>query len=189
MLLSNVPESGWRCNLMDPPWDERGAGKVVRGAQRHYPLMSAPLILDTILGSGLWHPAEHAHLYCWVTNNKLEKGLWLVNQLGFRYVTNVCWAKKRSGIGQYYRGRHELCLFAVRGRGKHESVCSDRRDLPSCIEADHVRSAEGRVIHSAKPLCFRTLFERRTHGPRVEFFARGAPAAGWTAWGNEVEAA
>jgi N6-adenosine-specific RNA methylase IME4 len=171
--------------LMDPPWNERGAGKCKRGADRHYKLMGKKRIRDTILQSGVWRPARDSHLYCWVTNNKLPDGLWLVEQLGFRYVTNVAWPKDRSGLGQYFRGRHELMLFAVRGDGY--AVRTERKDLPSCIPAPHVRDERGKIIHSAKPPVFRQLIEDRSHGPRLEMFAR-EEVPGWAAWGNEVGA-
>lgn len=173
---------------MDPPWAERGGGKTKRGADRHYRVMGRSRILQAVQASGWWRPAVHAHLYLWVTNNKLPDGLWLMDQLGFRYVSNVCWAKRSYGIGQYFRGCHELLLFGVRGSGMHQSVMRARRDLPSMIVADHVRGYRNRKVHSAKPEVFYELMEARTRGPRIEFFARGAPRKGWRAWGNEVAA-
>lgn len=144
-------------------------------------------IRDALLGSGRWNVAEHAHFYLWVTNNYLPKGLWLMHELGFRYVTNLCWAKGHFGIGQYFRGQHELLLFGVRGRGKDPSVFNtERRNLPTCpVGVDHVRGERGRRIHSAKPPKFHEIIEARTKGPRVEFFARGLGRPGWDTWGNE----
>lgn len=173
---------------MDPPWAERGGGRCKRGADRHYRVMGKTRIRDAILESGLWLPATHAHLYCFVTNNKLPEGLWLVEQLGFRYVTNLCWAKPRYGLGQYWRHQHELLLFAVRGDGFHPSVITKRRDLSTLVVADHVRGPRNRRVHSAKPIdCYKRI-EARTRGPRVEFFARGHLRRGWTGWGDELVA-
>jgi len=174
----------FRTILMDPPWAERGGGKIKRGADRHYPLMGKRRIRDAVLQSGVWRPADNSHLYCWVTNNKLPDGLWLMGELGFRYVTNVAWAKDRFGIGQYFRGKHELMLFAVRGDGY--ATRTGRKDLPSCLGAPHVR-ADGKIVHSAKPEVFRQLIEARSLGPRQELFARSR-APGWSAWGNELPA-
>jgi N6-adenosine-specific RNA methylase IME4 len=172
---------------MDPPWTERGGGRVKRGAQRHYKVMGKTRIRDAVLGSSLWLPAKHAHLYCWVTNNHLEHGLWLLKQLGFRYVTNLDWPKDRFGLGQYFRGAHELCLFAVRGRGMHRSVMTKRRNLPTSPlgTIPHVRDEEGKLLHSGKPAYYRRLMELRTRGPRVEFFARERHR-GWDAWGDQL---
>jgi len=36
---------------------------------------------------------ENAHLYLWTTNNYLPDALWLVEELGFRYITNIVWVK------------------------------------------------------------------------------------------------
>lgn len=176
----------FRCIAMDPPWPERGAGKCKRGADRHYKLSGKKAIRDVILGAEVWRPATHAHLYMWVTNNYLLDGLWLVDQLGFRYVTNLCWAKPRYGLGQYWRHQHELLLFAVRGQGQHPSVMTKRRDLSSLVGADHMRDEKNRRIHSAKPHEFYDLIEARTKGPRVELFARGGARPGWQVWGDEA---
>ena len=179
----------YRCVAMDPPWTERGAGKCKRGADRHYKVMGKTRIRDAILGADVWNIATHAHLYCWVTNNKLKDGLWLVEQLGFRYVTNLDWPKNRFGIGQYFRGAHELCLFAVRGDGFHPSVITKRKDLPSSpLETvPHVKDEKGKIVHSAKPEYFRKLMEQRTRGPRLEMFAR-RKVRGWTTWGDQLAA-
>lgn len=169
---------------MDPPWAERGSGRIKRGAQRHYRVMGKTRIRDAILHSGCWRPSTNSHLYLWVTNNKLPDGLWLMGELGFRYVTNVAWHKPRYGIGQYFRGQHELMLFGVRGDGY--ACRTVRKDLPSSICADHVRNEKNQRVHSAKPPEFYRLIEARSVGPRVEFFARGKARRGWTVWGDQA---
>lgn len=165
----------YKCILMDPPWLERGAGKIKRGADRHYPLMSASEIVRTVLQSGVWDPDDDAHLYLWVTNNHLEDGLLVMKALGFRYVTNVAWAKPSFGLGQYFRGQHELCLFGVRGR------------LPSQAKPKNVSSVilAEKEAHSKKPEKMYAVIERTSPGPRLEMFARNK-REGWTSWGNEV---
>lgn len=201
LLFGNGREP-FRCLMMDPPWMERGGGKVKRGADRHYPLVPTKKLPGVIRASGLWEPAANAHLYCWVTDNFLEDGLWLIGQLGFRYIRTLPWVKTRGpastglvddpgddelrfGIGQYARGAHELILFAVHGEGQAADVCSDRRDLPSVIMAPVPKDEAGKRIHSRKPPRSYEWIEARTHGPRVEFFAR-AGRPGWVSWGNEA---
>lgn len=187
----------WATAQMDPPWMEQGAGKIKRGADRHYPLLKTKDMPGVILGSGLWTPDENAHLYMWVTNNFLPDGLWLMKELGFVYKTNVVWTKKRTGIGRYFRGMHELLLFGTKGRGW--AVRTDRNDIPSAkateefeedyfpdgssVSADH-ETAGGKRKHSAKPKVFYDLIESRSKGPYVEFFARSL-RPGWTSWGND----
>lgn len=167
--------------LMDPPWNERGGGKKYkRGADRHYPLLRTQEMPAVIYGSGVFNPAEHAHLYMWATNSFLPDALWLMKCLGFKYKTNVVWVKEGNiGLGQYFRGQHELLLFGVRGRGP--LVRTERRNLPSVLQAPRGR-------HSAKPPESHELIEARSNGPYLEMFAR-CQRHGWTSWGNEAKSA
>lgn len=174
----------------DPPWLERGAGKCKRGADRHYPLLDTHDIPRVMMSAPEWRPATDAHLYLWVTNNFLSDGLFVMSALGFRYVTNIAWFKGseeidqndvahvelQTGIGQYFRGQHELCLFGVRGDGY--AVRTERRNIGSAF-------LDRRGKHSAKPESFHAMVEARSRGPYLEMFARsGRP--GWDAWGNQA---
>jgi N6-adenosine-specific RNA methylase IME4 len=103
--------------LMDPPWNETGGGKIKRGADKHYPLVKTPDLPRVIMQSPEWRPANDCHLYMWATNTFLADAIWLMGTLGFKYKTNVVWTKDRIGLGQYFRGQHELLLFGVRGKG------------------------------------------------------------------------
>lgn len=173
----------FRTVLADPPWLERGAGKVKRGADRHYPLLPTHDIPRVMQSAPQWHDvADGAHLYLWVTNNFLPDGLWVMSMLGFRYVTNLAWVKDRAGLGQYFRGKHELLLFGVRGSGF--DVRTERRDLDTVIDDPTLYGAP-RGEHSAKPHLFHELIEQRSHGPYLEMFAR-TNRVGWSAWGNQA---
>lgn len=189
----------WKTALLDPPWEERGSGKIKRGAQKHYDLLKTAAMPVVIRASGLWTPDENAHVYCWVTNNFLPDGLWLLNELGARYITNIAWTKKRPGIGRYFRGKHELLLFGTIGRGW--AVRTAPNDIESAldtndedgdsyfpdgdsIEAEH-EMENGKRKHSAKPKVFYDMIEKRSLGPYVEFFARSL-RPGWTSWGNDA---
>jgi len=170
----------YACIAADPPWAERGGGKIKRGADRHYPLLSTPQIIQVMLSAPAWRPADNAHLWLWVTNNFLADGLHVMQALGFRYVTNMVWTKikadgtVRIGLGQYLRGAHELCLFGVRGR-----LSAVTRKVPSAFLAP-------RAAHSAKPDEAYAAIQGVSPGPRLEMFAR-APREGWDVWGNEVD--
>lgn len=215
----------YRTITMDPPWPESGGGG--RGAQNHYPLIgkgihtssetdreaSKQAIKATILGSGMFNPEDDAHLYLWVTNNYLEWGLWLMQELGFTYKGVIVWVKLskwtvdpwatsdgrtrvrelirlllhgdiagafrlvvRYGLGQYFRGAHEVCLFGVKGSGY--AVRTDAKDIPSVIVAPLGR-------HSAKPDAFHEMVRRRSAGPYLEVFARDTRLGG-DVWGNEA---
>jgi len=174
----------FRTIYMDPCWAEVGGGKIKRGADKHYPILKTADIPDIIKNSGLWDVEENAHLYMWCTNNFLKDGLWLMEQLDFRYITNLVWLKEKMGIGQYFRGKHELCLFGVRGKGLDESICSDARDIPSGYLLPHEKE-DGKIVHSRKPHSFYELIEKRSKGPYLEMFARNTRNL-WTSWGNEI---
>lgn len=173
--------------VADPPWQERGAGKSKRGADRHYPLLPTRDIARVMFSAPAWRPADDAHLYLWVTDNFLPDGLFVMSTLGFRYVRAIVWVKGEErmahvdlqmGIGQYFRGQHEICLFGVRGDGY--AIRTDRKDLGSVL-------VDRRGRHSAKPPSFYDLVEQRSRGPYLEMFCR-SPRAGWSAWGNELPA-
>jgi N6-adenosine-specific RNA methylase IME4 len=179
----------FRCIVSDPPWPEKGGGKIKRGADRHYPVVRIEDIPGVMRGakapdgSSLWLPDDNCHHWMWVTNNYLEGGLWVLRELGFRYVTNAVWAKDRMGIGQYLRGQHELLLFGVRGKGFN--VRTERRDLSSLISAP-VPTEGGKRVHSRKPQAAFDLIEARSQGPYLEMFGRQS-RSGWVVWGNEVD--
>lgn len=186
------------CLVMDPPWPESGGGAIKRGADRHYPLIkSVEEIHRVVVSAPIWAPAADAHLYCWVTNNYLAWGLRLLELLGFRYVTNLVWVKTsrdvpadaddfvtRAGIGQYFRGEHELLLFAVRGDGI--GIRTDRRDLGTTIKAPVPVDESGKRIHSRKPDESYRRIEARSPGPYAEIFARRQWGPAWSCWGFDA---
>lgn len=108
----------------DPPWMERGGGKIKRGADRHYPLMSTKDIMALDVPSSA---ADDCHLYLWVTNNFLPDGLKVMEAWGFRYVTMITWLKDRAGLGQYFRGITESCLFGIKGHPSYKIGADGKR--------------------------------------------------------------
>lgn len=173
-----------RCKtiLIDPPWNETGGGKIKRGADRHYSLLKTKDIPSVIFGalqSNKWEIARDAHLYLWVTNNFLPDGLWLMKKLGFIYKTNIVWVKDRFGLGQYIRGKHEICLFGVRGVLPYKVIDGKRQQGVSVIEAP-------RTEHSKKPIEMYSLIEKVSYPPYLEMFARNV-RENWLSWGNELE--
>ena len=167
---------------IDPPWEEKGGGKIKRGADRHYNLMTLKEI-EALPICKLADP-DGCHLYMWVTNNYFEKGLDLVKKWGFEYITTITWLKDRFGLGQYYRGITEHCIFA-----------STKKRLPYKYELQidgSVKRCQGvtgfyeaKTIHSRKPLRMREMIENVSYAPRIELFARQS-VDGWDCWGNEV---
>lgn len=202
------PNAGrYRTVYLDCPWPEHGGGKIKRGADRHYPLMKLQDIYA--LPVGQW-AARDAHCYSWVTNNYLPAGLEAMRRWGFRYVTKIDWFKSdantesfladppflsaedihrvdaeydlvlQMGLGQYFRGVTESCLFGVRGR-------CDYRTRPDGKRAQgrtgfHARRTE---THSQKPEKMVQMIELVSHAPYLEMFARSG-RAGWDSWGDEA---
>jgi len=206
----------YKAILADPPWNESGGGKCKRGADRHYPLMKTSNIINLLVkllvcryedaGDGVlqgpvaphFPVADNAHLWLWVTNNYLPDGLAVMQALGFRYVTNVAWAKmtrlcpphehgpyawrpQNPGLGQYLAGQHELLLFGVRGK-----LPALWKDKASGARRQGTLICAPRGKHSAKPDAAYEVIENVSPGPRLELFARGEARPGWDTWGNQA---
>ena len=174
--------------LADPPWNERGAGKSKRGADRHYQLMSTADIIS-LAPKVRQLAADDSFLFLWCTNNFLPDGLEVMKAWGFTYKTNFAWVKNSMGLGFYARGKHELCLLGVRGKPDRASrrpgnwgtdvstVIETEEDIPTVLHADKGR-------HSAKPAEFYEIVEAFGEN-RLELFARNR-RDGWTSMGNEL---
>lgn len=162
----------------DPPWYESGGGKIKRGADRHYSLMKTEEIIA--LKSMIKEiSADNAHLYLWATNNHLIDAFKVMQEWGFRYVTMITWVKDRQGLGQYFRGLSEHCLFGVKGRLPYKVVDGKRQQGLTAFLAPKGR-------HSQKPEEMRRMIEKVSYPPFIELFARER-VEGWDAWGNEVQ--
>lgn len=159
----------------DPPWMESGGGKIKRGANRHYPLMKTREIIALPVRD---IAAENAHLYLWTTNNFLPDALEVMKAWGFTYKTIITWVKDRQGLGQYYRGITEHCLFGVRGCLPYKLLGEHRQQGMTVIQAPKTR-------HSEKPAEMRAMIEKVSYPPYIELFARQI-TPGWDVWGNEV---
>ena len=179
MIEFPFPDSTFATILADPPWKETGGGQIVRGAQRHYSLMQTPEIVA--MRSEVQRVSQaSAHLYLWTTNNFLPEGLEVMESWGFRYVTMITWLKDRFGLGQYFRGATEHCLFGVRGKSL------PYRTLESGKRAQGVTGFSApRGEHSAKPRQLRTMVERVSWPPYLELFAR-EKFPGWEVWGDGI---
>ena len=98
---------------------------------------------------------------------------------GVQYITTITWQKDRFGLGQYYRGITEHCLFATTKNRLPYKVIDGKR-------AQGVTGFfEPKTIHSRKPCKMREMIERVSYEPRIELFAR-EQFDGWDNWGNEL---
>lgn len=180
--LPNV-EGGFQTVLADPPW--RFANRTGKVAPEHKRLdRYGTMELDEIKALPVGDvTAKNAHLYLWVPNALLPEGIDVMKAWGFRYVSNVVWAKRRKdggpdgrGVGFYFRNVTEPILFGVRGSMR---TLAPARSTVNMIET---RKRE----HSRKPDEQYDLIESCSPGPYLELFARYA-REGWSAWGNESD--
>lgn len=177
--LPKLETGKYKTIYADPPWDETGGGRICRGAQNHYGLMKQKGLL-ALSGEIKRVTAPAAHLYLWVTNTFLEDGLELAKAWGFEYKTLVTWGKDKFGIGQYFRGMSEHCIFAVKGVLPYKVEDGKRQQGRTLFIAP-------RMEHSAKPLEMRTMIEKVSYGPRLELFGRLNVPMDWDAIGLELE--
>lgn len=173
---------GFHTILADPPW--RFANRTGKIAPEHrrldrYDTMDLNDISELPVGEAAAH---NAHLYLWVPNALLPEGIAVMQSWGFRYVSNIVWAKRRTdggpdgrGVGFYFRNVTEMILFGVKGSMR---TLGPARSQVNIIET---RKRE----HSRKPDEQYELIESCSPGPFLELFARH-PRDGWSVWGNEA---
>lgn len=156
--------------MLDPPW-------ALSGVEKHYATMKTQDIIGLVLGTPEFQRVgPDAHCWLWVVSNFLPDGLTMMEALGFRYVTNLAWVKDKSGLGNYLRTQHELCLFGVRGK----AMVPERRSSPVSSVAFVKR---GR--HSRRPTRIYQQIELVSPGPYLSMFEREI-RPGWDVWGNEA---
>ncbi len=180
-----LPEiaGGWKTVLADPPWRfTNRTGKVAPEHRRldRYDTMTQDDICALPVADVV---ARDAHLYLWVPNALLPEGLQVLQSWGFRYVSNLVWAKRRKdggpdgrGVGFYFRNVTELVLFGV--RGSMRTLDPGRRQV-NMIETQ-------KREHSRKPDEMYDVIESCSPGPYLEMFAR-YPRPDWTVWGDEAD--
>ncbi len=178
-----LPSGQYGTVLADPPWlFENRTGKVAPEHKRLYRYRT--MTNDEIMGLPVGKlAAPKAHLYLWVPNTLLARGLRVMAAWGFTYKTNLVWYKVRAdggpdrrGVGFYFRNVTELVLFGVKG---HLRTLSPARSLPNVILS---RKRE----HSRKPDQLYDVIEQCSPGPYLKLFCR-VQRPGWACWGDEAE--
>lgn len=175
-------EGGWKTILADPPWRfTNRTGKVAPEHRRldRYSTLDVDAICDIPVSQVA---ARDAHLYLWVPNALLPDGIRVMQAWGYRYVSNVIWAKRRKdggpdgrGVGFYFRNVTEIILFGVRG---------SMRTLPHARSQVNMIETRKRE-HSRKPDEQYAFIEACSPGPYLELFSRH-PQPGWSGWGDEA---
>ena len=171
----------YRTIYADPPWKMTGGGFVShgydRGANQHYKLMSLKEIIDMKeYIDSISQP--NCHLYLWITNNLIQDGFKVMAAWEFKYITMITWIKNRIGMGQYFRGVTEHCLFGTKGFLPYKSIEGKRQQGRTGFYAK-------RKEHSQKPKEMRAMIEVVSYEPRIELFAR-EKHKDWDSWGDEV---
>lgn len=176
---------GFKTILADPPW--RFTNRTGKVAPEHRRLdRYSTMDLEEICALRVVEvAAPNAHLYLWAPNALLPEGLKVMEAWGFRYVSNIIWAKRRKdggpdgrGVGFYFRNVTEMLLFGVRG--------SMRTLQPARSQVNMIETRKRE--HSRKPDEQYDLIESCSPGPYLELFARH-PRPGWTVWGDEADEA
>ena len=128
----------------DPPWKETGGGKIPRGAQRHFSLMSTADIMALPIGRIC---EDNCHLYLWATNTHLPDGLKVMEAWGFSYKTFAhIWVKRskkgtyKIGMGNWTRANGEVVLLGIKGKPKRKSASV--RQIIESIPREHSRKPD-----------------------------------------------
>jgi N6-adenosine-specific RNA methylase IME4 len=167
-----LPQGPFDLLYADPPW-QLGHPDSPHAPENHYPTLPLEEIKALKVPA-----AEDALLFLWAVTALLPEALEVIAAWGFSYKSCLVWVKDWIGPGTWLRNRHELLL--VGRRGDHRPPDPEDR-VDSVLEAPRGR-------HSEKPAEVYELLERMyPRASKLELFARGAPRAGWAAWGNEVD--
>ena len=169
-----MPCGSFELIYADPPW-QLGNPSSEWAPENYYPTLPLEQIktLDVPV-------ATDAVLFLWAVNALLPEAIEVMQAWGFEYRTNMVWDKQSIGLGVWLRSQHELLILGRRGNHPPPTT---RRRVASILAAPRRR-------HSEKPQQMYELLERMyPDATKLELFARGKPRPGWTAWGNQLEAA
>ncbi len=180
-----MPRAAYAVGYADPPWEQE-AWSDETGQDKG--LMYPPMPLDEIkaLCAGDKSPfTRDAILFLWVTTNRLDDGISVLNAWGFEFVTAITWDKQHIGMGRWVRDRTEHLLIGKRG------------DFPGLIMGTQPESLYSEVKggHSRKPVWFAEMIDRLFPETRkLELFQRKSSLAEgdvrlngiWDFWGFEA---
>jgi N6-adenosine-specific RNA methylase IME4 len=163
--------------LADPPWRYDFAETSNREIENHYPTATTDEIGRHLQDFGVPVSGDCV-LFLWATAPKLREALAVMEAWGFEYKTQAVWDKQRTGMGYWFRGRHEILLVGVRG--------SVSPPPPDC-RFDSVFVEKRDNQHSQKPECVYEAIEAMfPQATRAEIYARRS-RTGWRGYGNEAQ--
>jgi N6-adenosine-specific RNA methylase IME4/ParB-like chromosome segregation protein Spo0J len=170
-VLNLQPRQGkFRTLVVDVPW-EYDNDYLGRGAPQ-YALMTREQALALPVTS--W-AEDNSHLYLWATNPNLPLAVECMAAWGFTHKTVIAWVKPRFGLGIYFRGSTELCLFGVRG-----SLMTRSNSIATHFEApvgEHSEKPERfyEIVRIASYPPYGEAFQRTPHREFANLFEEGAP--------------
>jgi N6-adenosine-specific RNA methylase IME4 len=158
-ILKLTPISGKFSTLVvDAPLDYQWLSPTGR-AMPGYATMTHEELLA--LDVGQWAD-DNCHLYLWITNNFITRGVELMRAWGFAHKTMLTWNKPRWGLGSYFRNQSEHVLFGIRG---------ERGTRPAAQSISTV--FEGPIgEHSEKPEQLYDIVRAASYPPYAEAFQR-----------------
>ncbi len=177
--MLELPNKKYKIIYADPPWAYNESGSGNRVVHSKYSTMQIEE-LENLQIKGI--SDENCILFLWVTFPRLEEGLRLIKNWGFKYCgLGFVWIKENKksnslfwGMGYYTRQNAEVCLIGRKGKLKplvhniHSIVNSKIRE------------------HSRKPDIIRKhIVDICGDLQRIELFAR-EKTQGWDVWGDEA---
>lgn len=180
--------------LADPPWfynKRSNKSKFGLGANQ-YDLMKTGDICKLDVSSV---SSKDSLLFLWVTGPRLEEGLRVMKDWGYKYITIAfCWVKSNKnnnnpffGIGYYTKSNCELILLGKKGKTIRPDTNSvsqviDWRSIFNDIPVTESKLQE----HSRKPDEIHERIEKMfPNSSKLELFGRRA-REGWVVLGNEI---
>ncbi len=170
---SELPSDVFQVIYCDPAWQYSNSGLNGAAANHYMTMPTTEMALIDVKSIS----DTNAVCFMWATNPLLKDAIWLMEQWGFEYKTNLVWVKNKSNYGKlgfYVYGQHELLLIGVKG-----SMLPIGAKPISIIYGDNSK-------HSKKPESTYELIESMYPGLKyVELFSRNS-RNGWTMWGNQT---
>lgn len=168
----------YKCILADPPWQFND----ILDKTRTLPYNT--MTIDALYDLPICNIADDdgSHLYLWCPAALLDNGIICIDKWGFDYKTIIVWekytkhGKKHFGMGHYFRGTLEVCLFGTQKNMK--TLTNNTRNSFEAIKPDR--------HHSAKPDEMYEIIEANSPEPRLELFAT-QKRAGWDSFGYEID--
>lgn len=169
-----LPNKKYKLIYVDPPWEYRnkntGGSNIISGASAKYPTMSLEEIKNIPISN---IAMDDSCIFIWATTPLLPEAIEVLKSWGYTYKTSIYWNKISLGMGFWFRGQVEICLFGIRGNIK----------TFRCQHANFIESKTNK--HSQKPYEMYTILESLNLNPKIELFARDK-REGWDVFGNET---